>query len=163
VQLRTNTKALTQYYAKMDTKLVRRKQYGAERRCVTNLPTVVDALRAAGKVHVRAVTDDALTLREQIRQYADARILVLGHGAGMVHALWMHRPLTIVEIINQQKVNVRDGAVQGCRRLVKLLGTKGNPARLRRIVVKDTHADVDVSKVVNMVHQAVDRIHSRRR
>ena len=34
---------------------------------------------------------------------------------------------------------------------------------LRRIVVKDTHADVDVSKVVNIVHHAVDRIHSRRR
>lgn len=163
VQLRTNTKALTQYYADLDTKLVRRKQYGAERRCVTNLPAVVDALRAAGKVGVRAVTDDGLTLREQIRQYANAQVLVLGHGAGMVHALWMRAPVTIVELINQQKVGVMDGAVQGCRRLVKLLSTKRHPAKLRRIVVEDTHADVDVEKVVNVVHQAVHRRRSRRR
>ena len=162
VQLRTNTKALTQYYANLDTHLVRRKKYGAERRCVTNLPAVVDALRTAGKVTVRAVTDDGLTLREQIRQYADAQVLVLGHGAGMVHALWMRAPVTIVEIINQQKVGVMDGAVQGCRRLVNLLSTKRHPARLRRIVVEDTHADVDVGKVLNVVHQAVHRRRSRR-
>ena len=31
MQLRTNTKALTQYYAHLDTNLVRRKKYGAER------------------------------------------------------------------------------------------------------------------------------------
>lgn len=156
VQLRTNTKALTQYYADLDTNLVRRKKYGAERRCVTNLPAVVDALRAAGKVTVRAVTDDGLTLREQIRQYADAQVLVLGHGAGMVHALWMRAPVTIVELINQQKVGVMDGAVQGCRRLVKLLSTKRHPAKLRRIVVEDTHADVDVKAVVTKVHAAME-------
>ena len=111
---------------------------------------------------MRAVADDGLTLREQIRQYADAQVLVLGHGAGRVHALWRRAPVTIVELINQQKVGVMDGAVQGCRRLVKLLSNKRHLARLRRIVVEDTHADVDVGKVLNVVHQAVHRRRSRR-
>ena len=34
---------------------------------------------------------DGLPLRKQAAQYAQARVLVLGHGAGMVHALWMMR------------------------------------------------------------------------
>lgn len=142
VQKRVNQQELTQYYANLNTPLFRqpkRKQYGAERRCVTNLDAVVRSLRSSfsseSRVTVDVATDDGKTLREQIRQYAEADVLVLGHGAGMIHALWMRAPVTIVEIINRQKEAIKDGAVQGCKRLVSILSTQGPRAHLHRIHV----------------------------
>ena len=144
VQKRVNQRALTQFYANLNTPLFRqprRKQYGAERRCVTNLDAVVRSLQSSfssesgSRVTVDVATDDGKTLREQIRQYAEADVLVLGHGAGMIHALWMRAPVTIVEIINRQKEAIKDGAVQGCKRLVSILSTQGPRAHLHRIHV----------------------------
>ena len=142
VQKRVNQQELTQYYANLNTPLFRqprRKQYGAERRCITNLDAVVRSLRSSlpseSRVTVDVATDDGKTLREQIRQYAEADVLVLGHGAGMIHALWMRAPVTIVEIINRQKEAIKDGAVQGCKRLVSIMSTQGPRAHLHRIHV----------------------------
>ena len=142
VQKRVNQQELTQFYANLNTPLFRqpkRKQCGAERRCVTNLDAVVRSLRSSfsseSRVTVDVATDDGKTLREQIRQYAEADVLVLGHGAGMIHALWMRAPVTIVEIINRQKEANKDGAVQGCKRLVSILSTQGPRAHLHRIHV----------------------------
>ena len=167
VQQRVNQQELTQYYANLNTRLPKRKLYGAERRCVTNLDAVVRSLRssfsAESRVTVDVATDDGKTLREQIRQYAEANMLVLGHGAGMVHALWMRAPVTIVEIINRQKEVIKDGAVQGCKRLVSILSTRSHPSHLQRVRVKATHADVDVDAVVNAVKQSVEHRRSRRR
>ena len=160
VQLRKNTTVLNTHYANLHTRRERRKHYGADRRCVTNLDAVAAALRKAlpaDRATVRTVADDGISLREQIRQYADAQVLVLGHGAGMVHALWMRAPVTLVEIIDRHKLADRNGAVQGCKRLVRILTTKRQRARLHRVVVDDAHAAVDVGAVVAHVTRAVDR------
>lgn len=148
VQQRINVPAVDAYHRTHDT-LPKRQTYGAVRRCVTNLDAVAEALRAASDAkhtEVRMVTDDDKTLREQIRQYADANVLVLGHGAGMVHQLWMPPRTTVVEIIPREKYRFKDKAVQGCVRLAKLRG-----CACVRIVCDKAITSVDPMEVVRRV------------
>ena len=69
---------------------------------------------------IRVVSDDGKTLKEQIQTYLDASILVLGHGAGMVHTMWMKPHSKVLEIIPEDKTKQKDGAVQGLLRLTKI-------------------------------------------
>ena len=45
------------------------------------------------------------TLEDQIRHYLDKKILILGHGAGMYHRLWMTPNATVIEIMNELQYN----------------------------------------------------------
>jgi hypothetical protein len=157
--------------------LPNRKKYGAVRRHVTNLADVANALqiqpfrktprtprslrsqrtprsRRSPRTHgrhqqtVRVVCDDGMTLKQQIRHYVDANVLVLGHGAGMVQMLWMRPRSVIVEIIPKKKSVERNGAVQGCRRLTKLLHFA-----LEQVVLPNTHGDVNVNQVLNCLRR----------
>jgi hypothetical protein len=97
---------------------------------------------------VRVICDDGMTLKQQIRHYVDANVLVLGHGAGMVQMLWMRPRSVIVEIIPKKKSVEKNGAVQGCKRLTKLLHFA-----LERVVLPNTHGDVNVNQVLNCLRR----------
>jgi hypothetical protein len=147
VQYRHNSSVLDAYYADHET-LPKRKTYGAHRRKVTNLDSLsVRLQRHYGKsAQVKRVCSDTLTLQQQITQYVNANVLVLGHGAGMVHMLWMQPKSLVVEIIPRTKAKDNNGAVQGCRRLCTIMGF-----RLERIVVADAHDVVGVEDVIRCV------------
>jgi hypothetical protein len=151
VQNRANASALTSYYDKHHlsevTKrpLPKRKIYGSARRQVTNLDQVLGTLQRHFEkpdYSVRMVSDDHLTLRQQIQQYANADKLVLGHGAGMFHLLWMRPDSTIVEIIPQEKLGHANGGVQGCLRLANVRNFT-----LARLVCRENHSAIDIRAV----------------
>jgi hypothetical protein len=87
--------------------------------------------------------DDQLTLRNQILHYSEANTLILGHGAGMLHLLWMPANSTVIEIIPKNRLVHEDGYLNGCKRLCDLLGF-----RLQRIIVHDNYVAVDEDAVL---------------
>ena len=99
-----------------------------------------------------------------MQTYQHTDVLVLGHGAGMLHTLWLKPGALVVEIIPRKKnADVRHGAVQGCRRLAGL--TSGNLSgcpdfgfRLERVVVEGAHAEVDVARVVDVVGDYLENV-----
>ena len=96
------------------------------------------------------MSDDGLSLRQQIRQYARADRLVLGHGAGMIHLLWMRPHANVVEVINAEKLGHDNGGVQGCVRLATLRGFT-----LERLVVsKALGCAVDPQAIVTAFGEA---------
>ena len=153
----------------------KRKTYGSVRRHVENLrevsmkcmiktvtylintvyPQVADALRDETQYEVQHIaSDDNLTLKQQICQYSSANALVMGHGAGMIHLLWMRPDSTIVEVIPAEKLGHYNGGVQGCLRLATLCEFK-----LRRLVCEKTHCAIDVGSVVDAVKRAGELSH----
>lgn len=148
VQDRNNAKSLDEFYKHYTTRLVKRKTYGTKRRHITNLEDVANRIQSdnALALSVTYVHEDPKTLKEQIQHYLCANHLVLGHGAGMVHMLWMQPNSRVIEIMPQKKFDVHDGAVQGAKRLCNLLNFE-----LKRIVVDKEHCDVDVSKVLQLL------------
>lgn len=144
VQDRRNTASLNTYYTTNDID-ARRQQYGENRRRVTNLRAVVSALKRAGQ-NAQYTVPDGTTLRAQIQKYAQANRLVLGHGAGMVHILWMRPHSQVVEIIPEKQLREDNGAVQGCKRLCGLCGF-----HLHRIPVSDQHCAVGVDEVARCI------------
>ena len=148
VQERKNSQALDTYYKNYTGEHKRFKTYGALRRQVTNMQDVCKQLKHHLRAHytVQCASNDAMTLQQQICQYSHAKIIVLGHGAGMVHVLWMQPRSCIIEIIPQAKSVEQNGAVQGCKRLSKLLHFK-----LYRVVVPSPHSPVSVKKVIRLI------------
>lgn len=148
VQDRSNSTSLDTFYLNYKNSPVKRKIYGAKRRHITNLKEVVEHIRNDETLHLQVKYNDtdSNTLKEQIQQYVCAKTLILGHGAGMVHMLWMQPRSRVIEIIPQSKFDVHDGAVQGAKRLCKLLKFK-----LERIVVDKEHIDVNVDDVIKLV------------
>ena len=119
-------------------------KYGAQRRCIQNmkeLSKVVAKRFPNAKVHYQV--DDHLSLRNQILPYSEANTLILGHGAGMLHILWMPANSTVIEIIPKKRLVRDDGYLDGCKRLCDLLGF-----RLQRIIVHDNYAVVDEDAVL---------------
>ena len=148
VQCRKNTNVLNIYYREHGLN-ARRQRYGEERRQVTNMESVASTLKQLKHQHGRRViytVPDGSSLKKQINQYIQADTLVLGHGAGMVHVLWMMPHSLVVEIIPEKEHNEINGAVQGCPRLCNLMGFK-----IRRIVVAQQHCAVNVAAVVHHV------------
>jgi hypothetical protein len=148
VQDRSNAKALDDFYKHYANSRIKRKIYGAKRRHITNLEDVANRIQRdeALSLSVTYVHKDPKTLKEQIQQYVCANHLILGHGAGMVHTLWMQPNSHVIEIIPRSKFEVHDGAVQGAKRLCKILNFG-----LNRIIVEKTHSVVDVSKVLQLL------------
>jgi len=113
----------------------RQKISGHNRRNVGNLrdiaTTLANEMSPTGNRHIKIVSDDGKTLKQQIQTYLDANALVLGHGAGMLHTLWMKPHSRILEIISRDKCVQSNGAVQGLVRLSTVLGFQ-----LERIVVQ---------------------------
>lgn len=113
--------------------------YGTTARHVTNLKDIAkDLTTTYQNCEVQYQTDDHLTLKEQIQAYQSASTLVLGHGSGMLHILWMPPHSNVLEIIPKHRQLENNGYRDGCRRLCNLLGF-----RLRRIVVDDNVVAVD--------------------
>ena len=115
----------------------RQKISGHDRRNVGNLRDIAttlanDEMSPTENRHIEIVSDDGKTLKQQIQTYLDANVLVLGHGAGMLHTLWMKPQSKILEIISDVKNRQRNGAVHGLCRLCPLL-----EFQLERIVVQD--------------------------
>jgi hypothetical protein len=82
---------------------------------------------------------DTATLRHQIQQYSHPAVaaLVWGHGAGMIHLLWVPTGCRLVEILPCKKVFDRldaNGAAQGALRLARCRGLL-----LERVVVGTKH------------------------
>lgn len=144
VQDRENSAKLDAYYNDTET-LPYRKTYGAQRRRVTNLRNIATAIQKhyGTAMQVRHLGTDSLTLKQQILQYVEANVLVLGHGAGMLHVLWMRPHSHIVEIIPHTQQNDINGAVQGCKRLCKILGF-----RLERVMTREAHDEASVGDVL---------------
>ena len=78
--------------------------------------------------------DDTLSLKQQIRAYTRASVLVLGHCSGMVHILWMQPNATVIEIIPKERVCYGDGYRDGCRRLCALMHFKSHHIRVENNV-----------------------------
>jgi glycoprotein 2-beta-D-xylosyltransferase len=86
--------------------LVRREDYAAHprnptgslRRKLANEGDVLEALRAAGDVEVRAVALERLPFREQLALMVDTDVLVGMHGAGLSHALFLPARAGLVEL-----------------------------------------------------------------
>jgi len=74
--------------------------YGAERRRVLGLENLArETVEAFPRTLVEIVEGaDDLSLVSQMQRYMDAFGLVLGHGAGMVHALWLRPNATVIEV-----------------------------------------------------------------
>ena len=153
VQDRQNTSVLDKYYRDTET-LPKRKIYGSERRQITNLKNVAQRLQQhyGNAMEVQLLGSETLTLQQQINQYVNANLLVLGHGAGMLHLLWMRPRTCVVEIMPRTKQKNNDGAVQGCKRLCRMLGFL-----LRRIIVRDVKDTVRVDDVLSCVKVMLHR------
>ena len=182
----------------------KRKTYGAQRRSVPNLGTeVADALRerfvptpptsppshtyatsppsltSPTLPHLSVVWDDGKSLREQIQQYHNADVLVLGHGAGMVHALWLRPGAVVVEIVPREKMRLMKTTVQRtntptrqCQRRVTnprgcwevdglsvLNQIVSVPLTIQRITVNTAHSKVSPKTVVRSVQSAYSPPH----
>ena len=153
VQDRSNAQPLDDFYKqyKMASKLVKRKVYGATRRQITNLKAVANRIRRTTTngtlpVSVHYYDTDAHTLKEQIQQYSCANRLILGHGAGMVHMLWMQPDSKVIEIVPRHKFEQKNGAVQGATRLCKILKFD-----LKQIVVDTNHCSVDIPQILDAI------------
>jgi hypothetical protein len=112
---------------------------------------VAVALRARDpRATVALAHDDGKSLRIQIQTYLDADVFVLGHGAGMVHALWLRPGAQVIEIIPRTKAQSANtntnGAVNGCARVARAMGL-----RYRRVEVKGSVAEVSVDAVADAV------------
>jgi capsular polysaccharide biosynthesis protein len=75
---------------------------GAQRRRVVNEAEVVAYLQTLGFQCLQA---ERLSLHEQIRLFADAKVIVAPHGAGLTNMLFA-REAVIVEIINPAYFNL---------------------------------------------------------
>jgi hypothetical protein len=168
VQIRKNVESLSAYYSQHAHGVGKggTKRYGTDKRNVSNLPEVAAEIEKAYTVgdgggaggsksksnrerrRVQEVADDGQTLLQQIRTYAQADVLVLGHGAGMVHMLWMKQNSTIVEIIPTAKVREGTGAADGALRLSGLLNHN-----LHRIECDDSHQSIEPTRVIDAVKQ----------
>ena len=159
VQDRQNTTVLDKYYKDNET-LPMRKSYGSTRRQITNLNNVAQRLQLhyGNTMTVQLLKSDTYTLQQQIMQYVHANVLVLGHGAGMVHLLWMKPRTCVVEIIPRQKEADQNGAVQGCRRLCRIL-----QFRLQRIIVREVKDVVRVKDVIQCLTTMQNHTHGPRR
>ena len=71
---------------------------GSHKRNVTNLSEVAERLRRDRRLAVRVAAPDGLSLREQIQMPPVIEVFVWGHGAGMVHMLWMRPSGLAIEI-----------------------------------------------------------------
>ena len=136
---------------------------------------VVPALvRHVPSAHVEPVWDDGKTLREQIQQYLNADVLVLGHGAGMVHSLWLRERATVIEIVPRAKMKlmvkrrtVRRATRRATQKRHKYVGqweVDGltllrdiAPRSIRRITVPDAHSKVAVRKVLRCLPTTLTR------
>jgi ribosomal protein S28E/S33 len=159
VQDRQNTTALDKYYKDNET-LPIRKTYGSTRRQITNLNDVAQRLQLhyGNTMTVQLLQSDTHTLQQQIMQYVYANVLVLGHGAGMVHLLWMKPRTCVVEIMTRRKKAKQNGAVQGCRRLCRIL-----QFRLQRIIVREVKDVVRVKDVIQCLTTMQNHTHGPRR
>jgi hypothetical protein len=152
VPIRTGDKKMTRYY---DTHFADKwgkaesfiKTHGAQRRRVTNMQEVVNALRRRYRHQKRVVavsSDSTVPLFDQVVPYLNSDVLVLEHGAAMFFALFLRPRSTIVEIIPRNKMaNVHQKAVQALKWVAKLGGHT-----LRRVVVTDSVAKVRVAEVL---------------
>ena len=68
------------------------------RRSVPNMPDLVEKLEEAGRP-TEVVELENSTLKEQVRLFAGARIVVAQHGAALVNMVWMEPGGLIVEIL----------------------------------------------------------------
>ncbi|MEQ8716432.1 MAG: sulfotransferase family 2 domain-containing protein [Acidimicrobiales bacterium] len=119
-----------------------RENYGPDRRNVTNLDDVASALAAEhGGTPVSLTSALDKSILEQIRDHADAAVLVLGHGAGAAHMCWMQPGGLVVEIVPRAKLS-RLGAPA----LGSTLGL-----RVERLVVEHKRDVVDVDAVRALV------------
>ena len=119
------------------------KDSGQKRRCIVNLrklaTEVKESLTSDNKhIKVQIVSDDGNTLKQQIRTYLDAHILVLGHGAGCLHTIWMQPNCRVLELISEMKSKVSDGAVNGLMRMSRFFGFD-----LQRMVVNSEICTLD--------------------
>ena len=64
------------------------------------------------KKTVEFCNDDLLPLKKQISRYMQATTLILGHGSGMIHILWMKPNSTIIEIIPKHRFVQTNGYLQ---------------------------------------------------
>ena len=97
VQVRTADPSAVAYFVDHKQKGGTRL-YGSHKRNVTNLSEVAERLRRDRRLAVRVAAPDGLSLREQIRMHHDLEVFVWGHGAGMVHMLWMRPSGLAIEI-----------------------------------------------------------------
>ena len=99
--------------------------YGANRRKFFGMDKLNEFLP-----NIKYVNTDGLPILEQISKYINHNKIILEHGAGMFFTLFMNKNSRILEFIPPKKIVIKNGAVQGLRRISNLL-----KFHLRRIIV----------------------------
>jgi len=112
--------------------------WGSHRRQVTNLSDIAKSVNGV------CSSDETKPFLEQMKTYSPHSTMVLGHGAGMVHMLWMQPKSRVIEIIPRVNLQVKDacGATHGAIRLSKVMGFE-----LVRLPVPDLIGRVDPERV----------------
>jgi hypothetical protein len=115
--------------------------YGAERRHVRGMDKLAQqTAQEFPLTNVEVVEgDDGLSLVPQMARYLDAFGLVLGHGAGMVHALWLKPNATVIEV-----GPTADLANNYLDRITQVFGL-----RYRRVVC-ESHEDVSSTEPLSI-------------
>ena len=85
----------------------------AERRGFCNLPDLVSALPEFEVVSL----DGPMTLFDQVRLFAEAKIVISGHGAGLTNLVFMQPETAVVEIFNENYGTSAFWALAGMRHI----------------------------------------------
>jgi hypothetical protein len=115
---------------------------GGERRSIGNMQEVIDAVRPLGEVDVRRL--EGLPLRDQMRLFRWADIVVAQHGAALVNLIWARRNVRLIEAVTPEKANVLTGFYEG-------LGVS-----VERIPQDGTHSPVDVGEIIRAIEDPAE-------
>ena len=120
---------------------------GAQRRKVTNMPAVVDALKTRLNKPVRVIhSRPHEPFLQQLHHYLSTDLYVLEHGAAMVFALFVRPSSTVIELIPRKKQQAKHPAVQSLQWIAALY-----EHTLHRVTVPDKIAPVSVKAVMQCV------------
>ena len=129
--------------------------YGSHKRNVTNLSEVAERLQRDRRLIVRVASPDALSLREQIRMHHDVDVFVWGHGAGMVHMLWM-RPSGLAIEISPARESESYGLLVPPHHGGAMIAEAAS-LQHRDVWVESEHVPVDVREVERHVEKWLSR------
>jgi len=123
-------------------------------RRVKNENEVLEALRPLG---FRVVDPGALSVKEQVRQFAEAEIVVGAHGAGLTNIVFCSPDTTVVEMFPPDYVNVcywkLASAVEGLK--YRYLVGDGSPNESRRRAGVASDIDVDTRLLVSLIEASL--------
>lgn len=123
---------------------------GARTRVLVNEAELAAALAPLG---FRTVVPDRMSVADQIRTFARARVIVAAHGAGLTNAIFAPRDLLVVEVASTHIEHMHDFRFMGealGQRVVTVVSDDYEMDPQRAAAIKSMHWDyrVDVAAVI---------------